>query len=165
MGNGLSYSILNKKSMKKHLIILFFSVMILSLSCSKKTYHVTTNDNCLECKKYKVEKINEERTVYILELSSNDSIFRVLTKRYENPITINLTKKERDTICHTEIIKQGEFYLLKLDSFYRHEYEKNYVGTFDIHHYVEFNGTEIEIKPNETFYTTKNLRGLCIVYD
>ena len=47
----------------------------------------------------------------------------------------------------------------------KYKKEKDFVYTFDVHHYIEFNGLNIEVKQNETLFTTKNLRGLCLVYE
>lgn len=145
-----------------YLFILLLFITILNLSCSKKIFDGTTKEKGLQCKKYKVEKIYEEGTIYIIELSINDSVFRVLTIHHKNPKEIYLAENKNED-CHNQIIKVGKSYSLKLDSLYKYKKEKDFVYTFDVHHYIEFNGSNVEIKQNETLFTTKNLRGLCIL--
>ena len=132
------------------------------ISCSKKIFDNVVSNTEKELVKYKVEKITKYGTVYIIELSKNDSIYRVLTKSGIHPMQISLLNEKIEE-CKTEKIEVGESYELQLDIFSKNELEENYVGSLDIQHYVEFNGTQILIKTGEILYTTKNLNGLCLI--
>jgi hypothetical protein len=147
----------------KNIIIEFFLFLILIsvTSCSKKILDNVTFKQSLDCKKYKVESISEEGTLYVVKLSRNDTIYRVLTDRFRNPDKIYLSN-QRNEGCKTEEIQVGKSYDLKLECFYKNTV-KNTIYDEGIKYVVKYNGTSVGIKINETLYTTKNLKGLCLV--
>jgi len=150
--------------MKKGIILLMIIMILLGgISCSKRNYNeVIVYNNEPEFVEYKVERITEQGTVYIIELSKNDSIYHVLTK--SKPPLIQVPSARNDiTKCNTKEIRIGRAYYLQLTPLFEDKLSENYVGTFEIQHYVEFNSTQIIIYTGETLYTTKNLNGLCLI--
>jgi len=118
-------------------------------------YEVITRSTEHELKKYKVETITRFRTIYIIELSKNDLIYRVLTK-----VRIGIRHQE----CETEKIETGKYYELELDMLYRFDtVESPMFRRLRMQNTAEFNGTRVPIELWETLYTTQNLKGLCLV--
>ena len=143
------------------LIVLVFIFQVSTTSCSKKVLS-SFNMKDKYYTNYKVEKISEVGTVYVIDLIKNDSTFRVLTEHLKNPNKINLTKNEVDD-CKTNVIKEGEWYQLKLDTLYERQLKQNFIPNAGVHFYIEYNGSNIEVKFNQILYTTKNLKGLCLI--
>ena len=146
------------------LIIIFVSF----ISCSGLNKSIPNNSTKLPNQNlntgtlYKVESISINGSVYVIKLSKNDSVFKVLTEYSFNPLKRILVGDSYEN-CKTRVIKVGESYQLKLDKLYEYKLEKNSIPNEAIIHFVEYNGTNIEIQINQILYTTQNLKGLCLI--
>ncbi|MDR0872272.1 MAG: hypothetical protein LBN27_02240 [Prevotellaceae bacterium] len=147
----------------KKIIIIF---AIIGLFCSKS---ILKAEIIPENNKYKVEKINIEETAYVIDLSRNDTLYKVLTEAKPNPLKLkSVLYPEKPMECKTELIEVGKFYDLKLDTLFYYQV-KNYTAA-DIQYGIEFNGTNIYISfatlrtLSYTLYTTKSLKGLCFYW-
>ena len=159
----------NKFSMRQtfNLIVLIISVIIF-MSCSGLNKNIINNNtklpiqNCIVEELYKVESISINNSIYIIKLSKNDSIFKVLTEYSLDPLKKILVGDSYKN-CKTREIKVGESYQIKLDKLCEYKLEKNAIPNGGIIRRCEYNGTVIELKINQIFYTTQNLNGLCLI--
>ena len=154
--------------MKKNIITVVIIISI-GMFCPKQILNATIiPENTVNETKYKVEKISEEGTAYVIDLSRNDTIYRVLTESKSNPFPHPLKKPEKPKECETELIEVGKFYYLKLDTFFYYPI-KNSMAAAGVYYGITFNGSNIYIlwetlySLSGTLYTTKNLKGLCLV--
>lgn len=102
--------------------------------------------------KYFVNEISTIGNVYLITLSHNDSVFRVLSTYGRNLMRIKLNNHYSG-----EMIKVGNTYNLLLETYY----ECNSIETISI---INYNHTNIVLNKNETIYTCKDLDGLYLSF-
>jgi len=111
-----------------------------------------THNNSTHDKNYFISEISTIGNVYVITLSHNDTIFRVLSTYGRNLMKIKLNNHYSG-----EMIKVGNTYNLSLEIYY----ECNSIETVSI---INYNHTNIVLNKNETIYTCKDLDGLYLCF-
>ena len=128
---------------------LFFLIIIFCVchSCAQKRPFLIENHNGASL--YKIKKIVEEESVYLIYAKKNDSIFKILSDKYY----LN------NSYCKT--IKNKKYYYLDLRIIHP------ILGVGPINYLditINYKGTSLilEEKSHYKIYKAENLKGLCI---
>ncbi len=138
------------------------------LSCSVLNKNIISNyaklpvQNCIVDELYKVEGISIYKSIYVIKLNRNDSIFEVLTDYNLSPLQKILVGDSYQN-CNKREIEVGESYQLKLDILCEYKLKKNAIPNEAVKHLCWYSGTYIELKINQKYYTTNNLIGLFLI--
>lgn len=154
--------------MKVHIKYIVLLLAVILNSCTAKkgldllcTENLATNNLHKEENKFLVENISIEGSIYVIELTRNDSSFKVLTEYTLNPlkqILYNQNNKKK----HTNKIEIGKFYYLELEELYRSS-EMLTIYNHNIIIPVKFNDSTYYIKRGDVLYTTSYLKGLYLI--
>ncbi len=133
-------------------MISFITIILFVIACKgsnlqSKEYEKGSNHNIAL---YKIEKIELYSFTFLIEVSKNNSVYKILSKY--NPIS--------DKFCAQKKLEIGKSYYLKLDRYYPYGISSNaeLSGIF-------YNNSVIPLKVGDILYTTNDLDGVCLRRD
>lgn len=127
-------------------IILSVLLIMSCISCKQSKSIITTSNN-----QFEVKKIKEAKFAYIIDVSRNDSTFKIISDKKDTEF-LNCKK-----------IKKGKYYDLRLNQIFP---IKDANGSYySMVKEFEYKGIIIQIdkKFHSTVYYVVNLNGICIV--
>jgi hypothetical protein len=153
--------------MKVHIkyIVLLLAVILNSCTIKKEldllcTDNFSTNNFQKEGNKFFVKNISIEGSIYVIELTRNDSLFKVLTEYTLSPLK-QILYNQYPNKNYTNKIEIGKSYNLELEELYK--LRGSWIYNHGVNIAVKFNDYTYLIKMNESLYTTNSLKGLYLI--